>query len=245
MPGSELVQSLLRGLELLQIAAAVPEGLTAAEIAEKAKLQKSTAYNLLRTLCAKGFLEKTSGNRFRPGIALTALVSGGKHAAVLERAAGALQFMQQQFPNDVLIFTELENGVAKVKLRCSPDCPGELQWWANRHFPPYISVTAMALQAANPNQNELIEQRYPFEEYGETIWGSKEIYQKELSVIVRQKYCWKQRPGQWSAAFILPEGFVLACSFSGNTAADNAALQVEARQRAVRSFIKTVWQIQE
>ena len=245
MPGSELVQSLLRGLELLQIAAAAPDGLTLSEIAEKAKLQKSTAYNLLRTLCAKGFLEKDSSGRFRTGIALTALVSGGRNAALLERAAAAMQIMQQKFPEDVLIFTELENGIAQVRLRCSPDRPGELQWWNNRHFPPYLSVTALALQAANPDQQELIEQRYPFEEYGEAVWGDSRNFKEELALIARQGFCWKQKPRQWAAAFIMPGGFVLGCSFSGAAALVNASLQVEERHKAAIEFRKTVWQLQE
>ena len=245
MPGSELVQSLLRGLELLQIAAAAPDGLTLSEIAEKAKLQKSTAYNLLRTLCAKGFLEKDSSGRFRTGIALTALVSGGRNAALLERAAAAMQIMQQKFPEDVLIFTELENGIAQVRLRCSPDRPGELQWWNNRHFPPYLSVTALALQAANPDQQELIEQRYPFEEYGEAVWGNADVFQNELKAIAARGYCWRQKIEQCAAAFILPEGFVLGCSSSGKSASENATRQMEERRAAAKAFQKQVWNLPE
>ena len=245
MPGSELVQSLLRGLELLQIVAAAPDGMTLSEIAEKSNLQKSTAYNLLRTLCAKGFLEKTANNRFRRGIALTALASGGKNAALLERAAGALQLMQQQFPNDVLIFTALEQGVAKVKLRFSPDRPGELQWWSNRHFPPYLSVTALALQAANPDQQELIEQQYPFEEYGEAVWGNADVFQNELKAIAARGYCWRQKIEQCAAAFILPEGFVLGCSSSGKSASENATRQMEERRAAAKAFQKQVWNLPE
>ena len=241
MPGSELVQSLLCGLELLQIAAAEPEGLTLTEIAEKANLQKSTAYNLLRTLCAKGFLEKNSDNRFRRGVALTALVSGGKNAAALERAARALQIFQQKFPQDTLVFTELEKGVAKVKLRISPDRPGELQWWANRHFPPYMSVTALALQAANPQQHDLIEQQYPFEEYGESLWGSLEAFEQELKIIIRQGFCWRQKTTQCAAAFILPDGFVLGVSHARNSASFNPARQIEEYRLAVEEFKKSVW----
>ena len=244
MPGSELVQSLLRGLELLQIAAAAPDGLTLSEIAEKANLQKSTAYNLLRTLCAKGFLEKDSSGRFRAGITLTALATGGSNANLLERAAGALKIMQQQFPQDVLTFTELENGTARVKLRFSPDRPGELQWWNNRHFPPYLSVTALALQAAHPEQQELVEQKYPFEEYGEALWGSSEVFQQELARIASQGYCWKKKPGQLAAAFILPDGFVLGCSRACNVSANDAAVLVEERRKAAAEFKKQIWQTQ-
>ena len=245
MPGSELVQSLLRGLDLLQIAAADPEGLTLSEIAQRAKLQKSTVYNLLRTLCAKGFLEKSSDNRFRRGAALTALVSDGKNAAILERAATALQTVHRKFPKDALVFTALENGTAKVKLRFSPDRPGELQWWANRHFPPYLSVTALALQAANPAQSTLIEQQYPFEEYGEALWGNEEVFQEELNKISQQGYCWRQKPGQLSMAFILPCGFVLGFSFCGKEGREDAWHQVELRLEAAKEFQSMVWQSQE
>lgn len=242
MPGSELVQSLLRGLELLQIVAAAPAGLTLSEISDKAKLQKSTAYNLLRTLCAKGFLEKTSDNRFVKGIALTALVSGGKDALLLEKAARALQIMQEKNPEAVLIFTALENGVAKVKLRFSPDRPGELQWWSNRHFPPYLSVTALALQAANPEQSALIEEQYPFEEYGEAIWGNEEVFQEELAKILHRGYCWKQKSNQIAAAFILPEGFVLGISIVRDKNSADPAKLLETLSLAAEEFKSQVWQ---
>ena len=245
MPGSDLVQSLLRGLELLQIAASEPEGLSLSEITQRANLQKSTVYNLLRTLCAKGFLEKGSDNRFRRGAALTALVSDGKNAAILERAAAAMQAVRQKFPEDTLVFTALENGTAKVKLRFSPNQPGVLQWWANRHFPPYLSVTALALQAANPAQNALIEQQYPFDEYGEALWGSEKFFHEELNKISQQGYCWRQKPDQLSAAFILPDGFVLGFSFSNRDFIENALQHVNMRREAAKEFQKTVWPIQE
>ena len=241
MPGSDLVQSLLRGLELLQITATEPEGLTLSEITQRSGLQKSTVYNLLRTLCAKGFLEKNAQNRFCCGIALNALVLDGKNAALLERAAAALQHIQQKYPDDVLIFAALENGAVKVKLRFSPDNPGKVQYLPNRNFPPYLSVTALALQAANPDQSDLIKQQYPWEEYGEAIWGDEEFFNEELQKIARQGFCWRQKPGQWAAAFILPEGFVLGFSFSGTSAMQNTLSQVELRQMAAKEFQSMVW----
>ena len=173
---------------------------------------------------------------------MTALVSGGKDALLLEKAARALQIMQKKFPEAVLIFTALENGVAKVKLRFSPDRPGELQWWSNRHFPPYLSVTALALQAANPEQSALIEEQYPFEEYGEAIWGNEEIFQEELAKILHRGYCWKQKSQQISAAFILPEGFVLGVSIVKDKNTAEPTKLLEELSLAVKDFKSHVWQ---
>ena len=63
MPNSELVQSLLRGLDILQLIALKPEGARLNELAEAAQLNKSTLHNLLRTLAAREFVFKDSLNR--------------------------------------------------------------------------------------------------------------------------------------------------------------------------------------
>ena len=55
MANSDLVQSLLRGLDLVEMLADHPEGLHLNDIAAKSGLKKPTAHNLLRTLCARGF----------------------------------------------------------------------------------------------------------------------------------------------------------------------------------------------
>ena len=70
MPHSELVQSLLRGLDILKLISSKPEGMRLNEIVEATGLNKSTIHNLLRTMAAREFVVKDALNRFTIGPAV-------------------------------------------------------------------------------------------------------------------------------------------------------------------------------
>ena len=67
MPHSDLVQSLLKGLDILQLISSNPEGMRLNELAGISKLKKPTLHNLLRTLAARDFVIKDPLNRYRIG----------------------------------------------------------------------------------------------------------------------------------------------------------------------------------
>ncbi|MBE6367256.1 MAG: hypothetical protein E7052_05030 [Lentisphaerae bacterium] len=236
MAQSDLVQSLLRGMELLRLAASRPEGMTLSELAAASNLQKTTAYNLLRTLCARDFLHKDAQNRFQLGPAVFEMASAGHSSELMNKAAAALRSLHEAFPMDVLTFSTIDGGRIRCKLRFSPDRPGELQQPTDRNFPPYLSVTALALQAANPDKAESIERQYPFEEYGEGLWGSAEHFARAKQETLKMGYCWRQSEDRFSIAFIMPEGFVVG--FGGEGMAKTEAAK---RHKAAEKFKKLVW----
>ena len=59
MPHSELVQSLLKGLDLLKLISLKNNGVRLNELAAETGIKKTTLHNLLRTLCARDFWSKT------------------------------------------------------------------------------------------------------------------------------------------------------------------------------------------
>ena len=65
MPHSELVQSLLKSLDLLKLISLKNSGVRLNELAAETGIKKTTLHNLLRTLCARGFLVKDNANRFK------------------------------------------------------------------------------------------------------------------------------------------------------------------------------------
>ena len=237
MAKSDLVQSLLRGLDLLRLAASRRDGMSLSELAAASNLQKTTAYNLLRTLCARDFLVKDSKNRFQLGPAVFELAAHGHTQDVMSKATEALRTLYEKFPNDVLTLSTMNGGTLRCVLRFSPDRPGELQQPANRTFPPYLSVTALALQAANPDKAENIERQFPFEEYGEGLWGSMFNFNRAKTETLQLGYCWRQSEERFSIAFIMPDGFALG--FSGEGLAENEAAR---RQIAAQTFKQQVWQ---
>lgn len=237
MAKSDLVQSLLRGMDLLRLAASHPQGMTLNELAGISGLQKTTAYNLLRTLCAREFLIKDRQNRFQLGPAVFEIAESGHSSLLQLRMKDALRAVHEKFPLDVLTLSILQSGLPRCVLRCSPDRPDELQQPANMNFPLYTSVTALALQAANPEKAAHIERQYPFEEYGEGMWGNKINFNRAKAETLKLGYCWRQMSERFSVAFIMPDGYVLGFRSEGV-----AEAEAQKREAAARQFKLQVWQ---
>ena len=236
MAKSDLVQSLLRGMDLLRLVSARPQGMSLNELSAASGLQKTTAYNLLRTLCARNFLVKDQQNRFQLGPAIFELAESGHSSGLQSRLEEAFHTIHEKFPLDVLTVSALHSGMARCILRFSPDRPGELQHPANMSFPPYISVTALALQAANPEKAENIERQFPFEEYGEGMWGNRGNFNRAKSDALKLGYCMRQRENHFSLACILPDGYTLG--FSCGEIPEEEVLK---RYNAARVFKLQVW----
>ena len=234
MPKSELVQSVLRAAELLKIVSAAPGGISLTAIAQKSKLQKSTAYNLLRTLCAADFLTKGDHNQFTLGAALLKLAAQDYDAALQSSMKKSLSDIYKKFPDDILTVSTFDRGVIRCVLRMSPELPGEIVSCSGKTFPAYISMTGLALHCY---WEKFIEQHYPFEDYGADMWGNTENFRVALQETRRNGYCWKQRAGHWASAFVMPQGWVLG--FSGNST--TAPSQVSIRHQAAKEFARQVW----
>ena len=80
MANSDLVQSLLRGIDLLKIISTRQEGARLNELAVLTGMKKPTLHNLLRTLAARGFVVKDEVSRFRLGPGLLEIVSSQRSA---------------------------------------------------------------------------------------------------------------------------------------------------------------------
>jgi IclR family KDG regulon transcriptional repressor len=89
----QLVKSSDRTLAILELLTAHPEGLTFTEIQMALALPKSSAYTLLVTMTARGFLEQEhSSRRFRVGIRLWQ--AGKSYVAVADLEQVALSYME-------------------------------------------------------------------------------------------------------------------------------------------------------
>ena len=234
MPKSELVQSVLRAAELLKSVSASPGGAGLTTLAQKNKLQKSTAYNLLRTLCAVDFLVKDEHNQFTIGPGLLKLAEHDYDSALQSSMEKALLELHKKFPADILTVSTFDHGVIRCVLRAAPDAPGSIIVNPGRTFPAYLSATGLALHCY---WEKIIEQHYPFEDYGSDMWEQAAYFRKALQETRRNGYCWKQRGSNWAAAFVLPQGWVLG--FSGSSTP--VAKQVNMRHQAAKDFAAQVW----
>ena len=154
MPNSDMVQSVLKALDILRAATEAPNGVRLNELAEAMDLKKSTAHNLIRTLCARGFLVKDSANRFLPGVAIQELARLSRTNIALNEATKQLRLLRKAFPKATLTFSELAPNAIHCRLRMSADRPGEVQHPLECLYTPYVSATAVCLQATGSNASE-------------------------------------------------------------------------------------------
>lgn len=236
MPRSELVQSLLRGLDILKLISSRPEGMSLAELSAVTGLKKPTIHNLLRTLIARDMAARGANNRFTAGNALAELASSRQQQQRTQKIESALLALQKLFPgHTITVSTVRGESICCIK-RVSPDLPGVVQSPLERLFMPYSSVSAIALQAAaKPEQVIELENCYPFEEFGIGKWGSCENFERHKKDVLEKGYCEQQLEKHYSLAFIMPDFLVLGFSTNGKVPA------FAAFTAAAEKFRRSVW----
>lgn len=183
MPGSEPVQSLSRGLDILLAVAGSEDGLRLNELSERLDLGSSTVHNLVRTMRLKGFIEKGADGKLRPGAVLSGLSGGCANGRLLRKISAAMEALSQQFPKAILTYSEIIGSEISVVMRMSPDMPGTVQRPSGRTFLPYYNVSGLLFLAfADAEALSSLRLNHPFAEEGLRHWASEgrlEAYLKQ------------------------------------------------------------------
>ena len=117
MPNSDLVQSLLKGLDLLKLVSLKKGGARLNELALETGIKKPTLHNLLRTLCARGFLVKDDQGRFHVGGTVLEIAENQQTAFRRTRAADFCVAIQRKFPDNVVTLAMLSGGDVRCIFR--------------------------------------------------------------------------------------------------------------------------------
>ncbi|MBT7162192.1 MAG: helix-turn-helix domain-containing protein [Victivallales bacterium] len=183
MSATPLVQSLSRGLRLLDWIAESPEGLALAEMATRLEVSQPTAFNLARTLVAHGYLAKTPRPvRYRLGPAATALHQIHNERSWLVRAEQALHSLATDLPGTFLFLCETGSGDVRVVRRLDPASPQTLEHTTARIVVPYVMAISLGFLAfAHADDQALYRTTYPFEEYGRGRWRSPQELEDYLT----------------------------------------------------------------
>lgn len=185
MPKWNLVQSVVKAVDILEIVAESENGMRLNEIAEKIGQKTTTAHNLIRTLTAQGILEKDAGNIYTLGQRLEELVSGNLRKRIYGRAVSAMKELSEEFPEAVLVLTEKAYSDIILRVRISPDRPGLTQKPLDRSFFSYASVSCLIFMAFAESGIENVLSNYPFTEYGIHVWGTEEKLDEYLRQVRR------------------------------------------------------------
>ena len=188
MANKDLVNSLLRGMDMVKLIGRSPRGLRLNEVAAAMDLKVPTAYNLLRTLQAGGFLDKRN-NLFFVGRELIALARGCDPGGVGALAENILFSLYRQVPENILIFgVAQDDGIAQT-LRMSFDRPGVIQHLDHELFHPYTSAAGLlGLAFADEAGATLLEERRPFAEFGADYWKDRGELDRFLEQVRRDGF---------------------------------------------------------
>jgi len=186
MPRSALVQSVLRGIEIVELVARSESGLSLPEICEGLGLKQPTAHNLIRTLVSRGYLEKTQRPvRYRLGASAGRLAGQYADHALVRRASKVMtalfeqldEILQPPFGRDCDTTITLARDVAgevTMALRVWPDRPTVIER-PGRSYHPYGSAAALVFQAYwDPEERRQFRQRHAFWEFGQSLWQTEQ-----------------------------------------------------------------------
>ncbi len=175
MASSDLVQALSRGLMLLELLANAEGGMTLQDLCQELELKPATVHNLLRTLMARGYVEKQSKPlRYTLGAAMFELVEQHRGRDLQRRVGKAMTSIFARFNYARVTYSEAIGGDVFLKLRITPERSGLLERPWNSTMLPYTSASVLLFQAYwQPDQRQTYKQRYPFEEYGVHLWKNE------------------------------------------------------------------------
>jgi len=186
MPGTSLVQSLQRGLEILQQVAQNPDGLRLADVTRLLGIKAPTAHNLIRTLVHHGFLAKR-GHAYELGPAALDLALQNQRAARLQRAEAVCRELQRAFSEATVTYAEPHGTEVAVRVRMSPDRPGLVQRPLGSTFHLYANASGLALLAfAGAEEARAFRERFPFPEFGAHLWSSEPQLEAYLGTARRE-----------------------------------------------------------
>ena len=168
-----MIQSVERALVILNTLAAEPDGLPLRDLAARASLKGPTAHHLLATLQQAGFVERLpSPPRYRLGPAVDQLAARRRDVATTTTIDSLMADAAEAFPAATVVYCELVGGEVLTRRRLSPDLPGRVQQPPHQVMSPYISASALCLQAfATDEQRLALRRRTPLAEYGSHRWA--------------------------------------------------------------------------
>ena len=204
MKTASLVQSLDRGLELLEAVAANAQGLSLVELAEFLEVSQPAAFNLAGTLVHRGYLVKTAKPvRYKLGRAVMDLTraylnsgsEAGRGEALLALAA------KLELGRGGLVLGEVLAGSFIFSMRVEGSRPGNLQRLMQRLPTPYHMATPLCLMAfMDADARAQVEETYPFHELGRAFWPSEAELETYLAKVREQGYVQLERGGPFRVA---------------------------------------------
>lgn len=196
------VQSLQRGVSMIECAAACPVGCGASlkELAAAAGCSVPAAFHLAQTLVACGFLRREENPpRFYPGERLLEIADSQvrpRSDAGVERLLGAVANVCPEA--GVFYCNEAGEDVQVYMQRRKPEQGGGIQREVGYALPPYSSVgSVMHLAFWPPERAARYHAAHDFDALGAVLWASHEALAEQLSMIRERGWFFMPMPNRW------------------------------------------------
>lgn len=176
MASNDLVQSLQRGMTIVDLVARSGSGLTLMEIADTLGVKRPTAFNLTRTLVAHRYLVKTTKPvRFALGAAVLENAEAWRHREIARQFEALVRRLAADIPNATVVLAEaMGEEIVAVHL-IEKNRPEIVQHSATRRLAPYVHASTLCFLAFwSAEEERAYENRYPFGEYGSGVWGEEQ-----------------------------------------------------------------------
>ncbi len=215
MAHSDLVQSLLRAFDILDQVSLSAEGLHLQELSSRLGLKVTTAHNLVRTMRARGYLEKGSGGRYHLGPAPEGLARQHRRRSVFRRAESAMGQLQAELGSVTLTFSELVGREICCRLRMAAETPGVVQRPQSQTFSAFGSASGLCMQAFNPEYRDAMAAMHGFEESGQRYWETRVEFERALKETVARGLAVVCVGDVWRLAVPVGERYALGLSYAG------------------------------
>ncbi|MCF7853663.1 MAG: helix-turn-helix domain-containing protein [Candidatus Pacebacteria bacterium] len=188
MPGSDIIQSLAAGMDVLVFLAEAENGLRVKDVAEKVGVKPAVAHNLLRTLRVKGFVQRDMrAPVYRLGPRLAEILSRQNGQALFQNVENAMSSLLSALPDATITFTQPLNGEIMVVRRLNANDYGIVQKPSGFSLGLYASASGLAMMAFCSEECYLsLQQHHPFLDEGGHIWSPPATFDQCLDKIRRQ-----------------------------------------------------------
>jgi len=184
------VQSLQRGLKLLEIISRSREGVSLKDLAREIDCSSPAAFHLVHTLVDSGFANRLENPvRYTLGQKLRHFVENQQRDRFYRFAHEGMRELGRDLPQVSAYFSEYIGGSVVVTAYLPPSLPDPIVYEErNRILPPYASAGSLAHLAFWPQEiREEYETRYPFATYGVGYWQSRARFDEAIDQLQAQR----------------------------------------------------------